>query len=145
MNISKLMPFAVCGVVCLGVLGHAADSNLTPLPGSPVRTQVLDALRFEVQRIHGVDVVFVVRHLKVKDGWAWVHVQPRSRDGANRYEDLSALVRYDDGAWRVVEIPCTEAGKSECINDPEYFQRLQERYPTVRGAVFPDWARNGTE
>lgn len=40
----------------------------TPLPGNPLRKQVLDALHKEVKLIYGIDVVFVVKHLKVKDG-----------------------------------------------------------------------------
>ena len=115
--------------------------DLTPLPGSTLREHVLDALRREVKRIHGLDVVFVVRHLRVKDGWAWAHTLPQSPDGTNRFEDLSALLRIQDGAWKVVEIPCGEAENPECLNGPEYFKGLQERYPTVAVDIFPDWAR----
>ncbi len=119
---------------------HAADSNLTPRPGNPLRKLVLDALRQEVKRIHGLDVVFVVRHLKVKNGWGWVHTMPQSPDGSNRYEDVSALLRLQDGGWRVVEIPCGEEGNPNCLNAPDYFSGLQERFPNVSTEVFPDWA-----
>ena len=72
----------VLGVImlalCLCTDVQATDSNLTPLPGSPLRKAVLDALRQEVKRIHGLDVVFVVKHLKVKNGWAWAHTLPQS-------------------------------------------------------------------
>jgi hypothetical protein len=120
---------------------QASDSVLTPLPGDPLRQQLLDALRLEVKRTQGLDVVFVVRHLKVKNGWAWTHTQPQSLDGKNRYEDLSALLRLDGSNWTVAEIPCTEPENPECLEGPEYFKRLQQRYPTVAAEVFPDGTR----
>jgi hypothetical protein len=119
---------------------QASDSALTPLPGDPLRQQLLDALRQEVKRTQGLDVVFVVQHLKVKDGWAWTHTRPQSLDGKHRYEDLSALLRLDNGIWTIAEIPCTEPENPECLDGPRYFERLQKRYPTVAVEVFPDRA-----
>ena len=123
-------------------VARASDSNFTPLPGNPLRKQVLDALRREVYRVHGLDVVFIVRHLRVKQGWAWVHTLPQSHDAENRYEDLSALLRLQNGTWEVVELPCSEPENPECLNGPEYFITLQERYPNVPVEVFPDLARH---
>ena len=133
----KLIPCATLAVLCLCTNLQASDSNLTPLPGTPLRKVVLDALRHEVKRIHGLDVVFVVKHLKVKDGWAWVHTLPQSPDASNRYEDVSALLRLQDGAWAVVEIPCGEVENPDCLNGPEYFSGLQGRFPSVPTAIFP--------
>ena len=127
--------------ICLCGVGQASEPTLMPLPGNPLRKQVLDALRREVKRIHGLDVVFVVGHLKVKDDWAWVHTLPQSQDGVNHYEDVSALLRLKYGVWTVVEIPCVEEGNPACLNGPEYFETLQERYPNVAVEIFPDWAR----
>jgi hypothetical protein len=121
-------------------VAQASDSTITPLPGDPLRQQLLDALRQEVKRTQGVDVVFVVQHLKVKDGWAWAHTSPQSLDGKNRYEDLSALLRLDNGNWIVAEIPCTEPENPECLEGPGYFEQLQKRYPTVAVEVFPEQA-----
>ena len=135
----------VLGVImlalCLCTDLQASDSNLTPLPGSPLRKAVLDALRQEVKRIHGLDVVFVVKHLKVKNGWAWAHTLPQSPDGTNRYEDVSALLQLQDGAWTVVEIPCGEAENPDCLNGPEYFSGLKKRFPGVPTEIFPSYAR----
>lgn len=117
-----------------------SDSNLVPLPGNPIRKAILDALRQEVKRIHGLNAVFVVRHLKTKDGWAWAHTLPQSREGSNRYEDISALLRLQDGVWTVVEIPCGEVENPKCLNGPEYFVWLKERFPGVTTEIFPSWA-----
>ena len=125
--------------LCIHV--QASDSDLTPRRGSPLRKAVLDALRQEVKRIHGLDVVFVVKHLKVKNGWAWAHTLPQSPDGSNRYEDVSALLQLQDGAWTVVEIPCGEVENPDCLNGPEYFSELKRRFPGVPSEIFPSWAR----
>ncbi len=117
-------------------VGPAA--GLTPPPGDPVRKAALDALRSEMKHLHGLDLVFVVRHLRIQDGWAWVHTRPRSPDGTAQYEDVSALLRLEDGAWRVVEIPCTEVDNPECLDGPEYFTGVTRRFPGVPAGIFPD-------
>jgi hypothetical protein len=127
---------------CLYFNAQASDSDLTPLPGDPLRKQVLDGLREEVKHLHGLDVVFVVRHLKVKDGWAWAHTSPQSPDGKNRYEDISALLRLHNNKWLVEEIPCTEPENPDCLDGSEYFVRLKKMYPTVAVEIFPDRTRN---
>jgi hypothetical protein len=114
-------------------LTQTMEANLTPQPGDPLRKEILDALRKEV----GQEVVFVVMHLKVKDGWAWVHTLPQSRDGKNNYEDISALLQQKQGKWQVLEIPCGEAENPECHTGPAYFKRLQKRYPGVAVQIFP--------
>lgn len=121
-----------------GQLGPGqSGTSLTPAPGNPVRKAVLDALRQEVKDMHGLDVVFVVRHLRVKDGWAWVHAEPQSRDGANRYEDISALLLIRDGAWEVAELPCTEVDHPDCLDGPGYFSGLGRRFPGIPAEILP--------
>jgi len=127
--------------ICLCTHVQASDSNLTPLQGSPLRMAILDSLRQEVKRIHGLDVVFVVKHLKVNNGWAWAHTLPQSPDGSNRYEDVSALLQLQNGAWTVVEIPCGEDENPDCLNGPGYFSGLRKRFPDVPTEIFPSWAR----
>ena len=79
-------------------------SSGAPAPGTAQRRAILDALRAEVRRWYGLDVVFVVVALKVKDGWAWVHTRPQSEDVVNHYEDIVALMREERGAWRVLDL-----------------------------------------
>ena len=134
---SKLILGAALAALFLCTGLHASDSNLTSPPGTPLRVGILDALRHEMKRIHGLDVVFVVRYLKVKDGWAWAHTLPQSPDASNRYEDVSALLHLQDGVWTVVEIPCGEEENPDCLNGPEYFSGLQRRFPDVPTVIFP--------
>ena len=109
----------------------------TPGPGSTERKAILDALRGWVKKQHHMDVVFVVRHLKVKNGYAWLHTLPRSKDGSNQYEDISALVKKDQGMWRVAEIPCAEEDNPGCLGDPGYFRGLKKRFPDMPEDILP--------
>lgn len=109
----------------------------TPAPGTPLRKAILDALRQEVWRLHGIKVVFVVRHLAVKKAWAWVHTQPQSPDGAERYEDFLALMNMQNGVWRVAEIPCSAPDNPNCLDGPEYFEGLKRRFPKMPIEIFP--------
>jgi hypothetical protein len=116
---------------------QAAESGLTPPPGDPLRAQVLEGLRREMARTHGLELIFVVEELNVKDGWAWVATEPQSPDGTNRYEPVSALLQQRGGAWRVVEMPCTEVDNPECLGEAGYFKRLRARYPSIPVEVLP--------
>lgn len=134
----KIIMLAAAVIYSICITAQAVEPTLTPAPGDPLRKQILDALRKELKRMDELDVVFVVKHLKVKGGWAWTHTLPQSPDGTNHYEDISALLQLKDGTWEVVEIPCSEPDNPECIDGPEYFRMLQERFPTVESAIFPD-------
>ena len=67
MNMKRalLLGFLLTAALLLHTPVCASDTNLTPPPGSSLRKAVLDALRQEIKRMHGLDVVFVVRHLRV--------------------------------------------------------------------------------
>jgi hypothetical protein len=116
---------------------RGSGSSLTPSPGSAVRKAVLDALRQEIKRIHGLEVVFVVGHLKVKGRWAWVQARPQSADGASQYEDVSALFLNRDGAWEVAEMPCAEVDNPDCLDAPDYFTGLKRRFPDIPSEILP--------
>jgi len=126
------------GDACAG--DNEVDSDpsgvYTPARGSQERKAILDAMRREFSSHLGLEVIFVVRHLKVKDGWAWVHTWPQSPDGTQKYEDLLALLNFRDHEWQVVEIPCTEVENPDCIDSQTYFSRLRERFPGVPGEIF---------
>ncbi len=117
-----------CGALA-GSRSHA-DFH-TPSPGSAERMQVLDVMRAKVAELHGFDVVFVVKRMDITKGWAWVHTLPRSRDGRSRYEDFYALLHKSNGRWRIAEIPCTEPDNPECIDSPDYFRLLRQRFPAM--------------
>ncbi len=116
----------------------ASDPEVyTPPPGSAERKAMLDLLREWIKKHHYVDVIFVVWHLKVQDGYAWVNAMPRSKDGASGYEDISALLKKDKGFWKIAEIPCGEEDNPDCIGAPGYFDGLKKRFPEMPEDILP--------
>lgn len=135
MKTKKIVAPGLLLVMFIGILLYvqlaAVDADAkayTPKPGSTERKAILDALRECVKQNHNIDVIFVVRHLKVKNGYAWVHTMPQSKDGANMYEDISALLKKDQDHWEMAEIPCAEEDNPDCIGDSKYFDGLKRRF-----------------
>ena len=109
----------------------SAGDVYTPQKGSIERAAIMDALRAEVKRTQGIDVVFVVHTLKLKDGWAWTITAPMSKDGSDHYEDIIALLHEQEHAWQIKELVCTEIEASGCTDDPDFFEGLMQRFPNV--------------
>jgi hypothetical protein len=107
----------------------------TPPPGSAERRDILEALRRQLQDLHGLELVFEVRHLKVKGDWAWLEADPRSPDGAGRYEPVYALLRRQHGRWQVAELPSTE--EESPFWQPGYLKTLRARFPGLPLEIFP--------
>ncbi len=138
-----LFTLTTVSVPCIGsetnsksILNHT-NSSLTPLPGTPTRKAILDALRKEIKHLGGLKVLFVVKYFKVKEGWAWVHTLPQSPNGKNNYEDVSALLHLKGTTWKVVELACTEEENPQCLSNPEYFSELKKRFPKVPEEILP--------
>ncbi|WP_331562411.1 hypothetical protein [Chlorobium sp.] len=114
-----------------------SEEVFTPAPGSVERKAILDVMRMKVRELHELDVVFVVKSMKVCEGWAWVHTQPRSMDGNSRYEDFYALLQRVKGTWTIVEIPCTEPDDPACMDSSGYFGKLSSRFPGLPAVILP--------
>ncbi|MBN1254550.1 MAG: hypothetical protein JXA50_04690 [Deltaproteobacteria bacterium] len=126
-----------CAVANLPAAGDSDPEAYTPQPGSAERKAILDTLREWVKGQHHLEVIFVVRHLKVKNGYAWVHSMPQSKDGANMYEDISVLLKKVKDRWEIAEIPCAEEDNPDCIGDPGYFDGLKKRFPEMPEDILP--------
>ena len=117
-----------------GIAGPVRNSGVSlPAPGTMERRAILEGLRYWVRTHLGLKVRFVVRHLKVKSGWAWVVTEPQSPDGTQRYEPLSALLKKGKNCWAVVAVP---SGECAAADDPERACRQSDRgfVRTVTGA-----------
>ena len=115
-----------------------AETGLGLSPVNPERRAILHALRQRLQGLLGTDLVFAVKYLKAKDGWAWIHALPRSSDGKNHYEDVFALLHRQKGVWSVEELACTEEGSPACMDNPAYYSGLKRRFPGIPGEILPD-------
>jgi len=144
MKVSEIITTGLLALILSGTLlaalpaaAESEEEAYTPQPGTAERKAILDALRAWVKGGQHPEVIFVVKHLKVKNGYAWVHTLPQSKDGSSRYEDLSALLKKDHGLWSVAEIPCGEVDNPDCIGDPGYFDGLKLRFPEMPVDILP--------
>jgi hypothetical protein len=125
----------IAGIVWASLLlstapAHAQAAPYTPPVGSAERKAILDAMR-ALGDIH--DRVFLLRYLKVQNGWAWMRGDPQSPDGKNHYESESALFRKEGAAWKVLDQPCAEA---DC-DDKKEMARIRAAYPKAPAGIFP--------
>lgn len=80
----------------------------TPAIGSAERNAIINLLRVDFYQRKKVEVenpqqiIFVLKYLKVKDGWACVNVQA-TRDGDNVGEANWKVLRQTDGTWKDVD------------------------------------------
>jgi len=112
----------------------------TPANGSQERKAITNALRVVAKNMSGLDVVFVVRHLKVNGNWAWVVADPQSVDGTQHYEAMDGLLARKNGRWVYLEgspeWPICEEDP-DCADSARYFKKLGEKYPSLSPDIFP--------
>ena len=86
-------------------------------PGTPQRRAILDALRPQVEQTTGGPVEFVVRRIRVRDGWALAVVTPQrpggvAIDGRRAFGDdwdnmdgmnVDGILRFSGGRWTLVD------------------------------------------
>jgi len=116
-----------------------ADSAYTPRRGSAERKEILDAMRAHRRQFDARPVVFVVSHLRVQRGWAWLSVRPQSPDGRSRFESESALLQHRAMGWVVREVmpAAGEREGTELEADCAWFQHLRTTFAAVPPAILP--------
>jgi len=102
----------------------------TPPMGSAERKAIMDAMRATGDL---PDRIFIVKFLKVSQGWAWLEADPRSKDGKQSYEPESALLQQKGKAWKVVDQPCSE----ESCDADEEMSRIKTDHPEAPAVIFP--------
>jgi len=97
----------VLALVILSILVQPATANseaYTPPSGSAERKAILDAYRAEYTKdALTKEVIFVVKHLKAHDGWAWLEVNPKSADGSQQFEPEQGLLHKEGAGWKVLQ------------------------------------------
>lgn len=85
-----------------------ADEVHTPPIGSSERLDIINVLRYdfyqnkEAAAKNPKKIIFVMKHLKVKDGWACVNVQP-TRGGKDEGEPRWMVLRRQNDSWENVD------------------------------------------
>jgi len=112
--------------------GAGAQAIQSPQKGSPLRKEILDALRPGVERKLNAPIEFKVDDLKVSGDWAFVRVTPQrpggveidvSKTPAGKREindgvHTEAVLRRVGGTWRVqeYEVGATDVWYTEWCN-----------------------------
>ena len=76
--------------------------------------------------------VFVVKYLAVENDWAWIRVDPQSKDNANHYETETHLLHKAGGLWQNIDAACGEDG---CDYGAEV-SRIQLNNPEAPSDIF---------
>ena len=134
MKKSVLFSLAILITLSVAFVCGAEEAH-TPPVGSAERKAIMNTMRTDILEKAGLEVVFVVKWLKVQGGWAWAETHPQSRDGLNRYEPYLALLEKREGIWAIAEIPPLEEDAPPV--DDAYFRDLIERFPDLPCEVFP--------
>lgn len=119
-------------LLCVSVTAKA-DTVHTPKTGSTERKAILDALRKPVQKRVGQKVIFVVNHLRVKDGWAFFAGSARkanNKDIGEKYlwGETSALLRRSGKSWTVLHWGFA--------TDTSIMEECKSKYPRAPRAIF---------
>jgi hypothetical protein len=143
----SLLPLAAVSITLGARTAGAQPPNATsaarvtaPVPGSPARKAILDALRASLD----IKSVFEVHHLRVSGPWAYLRCNEVFFDGDEKQEtDLSvaALLERRAGAgsekWVVVELWTLPSDDKEPFKD--FVRRIQAKQHAARipAALFP--------
>ena len=118
---------ALCGTLAPPAPAFARDDS--QLISKADRKAILNELRAAGQ---DHDRVFVVKYLAVENDWAWIRVDPQSKDNANHYETETHLLHKTDGLWQNIDAACGEDG---CDYGAEV-SRIQLSYPEAPRDIF---------
>lgn len=108
-----------------------ANGVYKPAKGSVERKAILNGFRAVwLKDSNYKNVIFVVDYLAVKNGWAYLSVSPQSPNGKNHYESESALMRRQNGKWKVLQ---RLGGEIDCD-----LPCLKRKFPQMPTAIYPN-------
>jgi hypothetical protein len=118
-----------------------ADSVHTPAAGTAERKAILDALHAEYTTGSGSAVKFLVKHIKVHQGWAWINVVPLDKNGTPEGDEWPSLLRLNNGKWTIIDLIAIaqpfEESEGPRSPSPRFLRAVQKKYPSVPGDIFP--------
>jgi hypothetical protein len=124
------------------------DELHTPAKGSDERQAIMDALREEFSNrqspyytAHRGSIVFVVNHLQVHNGWAWMNGYPHSSDPQDSFGEYNGfLLHSQDGRWGVMRLPpiVNDPNDPENLDYPSRkdIEKIRQKFPTAPTDVF---------
>jgi len=103
-------------MVIFGFNFALANKLHTPKRGTVERKVILNGLRYWVKNNHNILVRFVVKKLRVHNGWAYIVANPESKNKKEHYEAIAALLKKGKACWVVVAVLSNECASSEDPN-----------------------------
>ncbi len=131
---TALLCFAICPLP--GLAASMEDNKVhTPEAGSAERKALVDSVRAEYARQDPAKppVIFAVPYLKIHGDWAWIRVEPQSKDGKQRFEPQSGLFQRQTGKWVFVDWEPSEEGTDVAA----FFKELKAKHPTLPTDILP--------
>ncbi|RQW92312.1 MAG: hypothetical protein EHM79_00545 [Geobacter sp.] len=119
------------------VIPPPATRAYTPPRESDERIALFVSLQQYMDPSKMLRLNFIVKDLKVNNGWAWVFAVPQSRDGEIQYAPVYALLRHQEGSWKVRAYTRTEKGKPDVLSATGYVKNLKKRFPEAPSDIFP--------
>jgi len=101
------------------------------------RNMMLDILRATMYKDYKQEFVFVVKHFKVSNNYAWLKADAQRKDGkklelpANEPNDcchVECLFKKSNGKWLIAE--------SAAFSTDVWWADLEERYPEAAKGIF---------
>jgi hypothetical protein len=128
----------LAGVLMMATAGIAVaveDKVHTPEIGSVERKVIIDSVRavYAEQDAAKPPVIFVVPYLKVHGNWAWIRVEPQTKDGKQKYEPQSGLFRHEGERWVLVAWQPVEEGTDVAA----FFKELKAKNPEMPEDILP--------
>jgi hypothetical protein len=114
-----------------------STSAYTPPRESIERKSLFFALSEIVDPSRTLRLSFVVKSLKVNNGWAWVFAVPQSQDGEIRYSPVYALLHQQGGTWKVEAQTRAEKNNPDFLFNTGYLEKLTKRFPQAPPDIFP--------
>jgi hypothetical protein len=105
----------------------------TPQKNSIERKAILEALRKDIFSRFQIQTIFVISFFKANLNYAYIQAEPKSQDGKNSYEPVSALLKREGSCWQV-------AGYVSLVDPDEEFEvalnRLRDEFPDAPDDIF---------
>ena len=114
-----------------------STSAYTPPRESFERKSLFFALSKEMDPSRILRLSFVVKSLKVNNGWAWVSAVPQSQDGEIQYSPVYALMHQQGGTWQVEAHTQPKNNNPDFLVSTGYVERLTKRFPEAPPDIFP--------
>ncbi|MDB6137281.1 MAG: hypothetical protein JWO94_353 [Verrucomicrobiaceae bacterium] len=142
----KLFPLAIACVCLLTLAARpfitaaepaAKDELHTPDRASAERKAIIEAVHAEYSKNDSArteaTVEFIVPYLKVHNGWAWIEIHPRTKDGQQAFEPQSELYHLKNGKWTFMD-----ALSGEADADPaKDIRAMKKKFPALPHDILP--------